>query len=70
MSHEEKLFEVFKQLSFLSLQHLKKLSEEQINDLYETRPFKEEEKSNIPEEKNEPHSEEVENEFNDIVKNY
>ena len=41
MSYEEKLYEVFKQLSFLQFQTLKQLPEEEINELYETRPFKE-----------------------------
>jgi len=43
MSYEQKLFEVFKQLSFLQLEKLKSLPVEEIEKLYDTRPFKDDE---------------------------
>ena len=66
MNHEKKLIEVFKQLSFLHLQALKQMSEEQIDELYQDRPFQ----KKTPDEKNESHDPEVEKDFNDVIKNY
>jgi len=42
MSYEEKLFEVFKQMSFLHLEMLKSLPQDKLDELYNTRPFQEE----------------------------